>query len=464
MIQCSPRLSVLPPSASATKTTPTKKMFAVLLAGSLCLTACVGNSAEAPSAGQLTRGPQPGDAATLTVLSQFGDNPTLQKVLNGLNEAYHRKNPKVTVKIQYLTLDDLTKSAPTTLASGAGPDIIDYDAGESSLGVLAKSKLLLPLDAAAAKYGWKKKLLPNIATRTTYSGQMLGVGRSSEAVGLFYNADLFRRNGINPPRDYAGFESAAAKLRSAGVTPITFGNKDLWPSSHLLGAVLHANVPLTTINGVEQLSGKGSWSDPGIQGSFDLVRKWIERGWVTPNFNGVSFDDAAKQFFTGKAGMFIEGTGLTPDVMENMRPGTAEFVPFPMINQRLGQQAEGGVGGAWAISAAAKAPAIAADWIDFVHFSPEGESAWLKAGVLPTTGYKPGSGVTLPPLVGDNLAVVQAAQNAGGLGAWTGYSSSPLVTEAWNSSAQRFLDGRISAAKFTAELQKALANARQARG
>ncbi|MFF5263896.1 ABC transporter substrate-binding protein [Actinomadura viridis] len=443
----------------------TTVLTAALLAGTMTLTACVGNSVPPPAAGRVTGGPQPGEPATLTVLSQFGDNPALQKVLNRLNDSYRRQNPKVTVKIQYLTLDDLTKSVPTALASGAGPDVIDYDANESSLGALATSKLLMPLDAAAARYGWKGKLTSNITARTTYGGRLYGVGRSSEAVGLFYNADLFRRHGAGEPRDHASFEAAAAKLRSAGVTPITFGNKDLWPSSHLMGAAVHAGVPLATINEIERIGGKGSWTAPAVERAFARARGWVERGWVTPRFNGVGFDDAAKQFFAGKAGMVVEGTGITPDVLENMRGTTVRFVPFPMSDPRIPQQAAGGVGGAWAVSAAAKAPAIAAHWIDFVHFSPEAEREWLQAGVLPTTGYRPGPEVRIPSLVRDNLDVIRTVQAGGGIGAWTGYSSSPLVTEAWNTSAQRFLDGRISAGRFAAELQKALdAARRQARG
>ncbi len=436
----------------------------ILTCGGLLLSGCVGNASAPAANNRLSKGPQPGQAAQLTVLSQFGDNAALQGVLDRLNADYHKKHPEVTVKIQYLTLDDLTKTVPTTLASGSGPDIIDYDANEASLGALAKSHLVLSLDDAATRYSWKSKMSASALARTTYGGKLYGVGRSSEAVGLYYNADLFDRLGIAPPTSYAAFTTAAAALKRAGITPITFGNKDLWPSSHLIGAALHADVPVARIGGFERLSGDGTWSDPAVLSALTTAQSWVRSGWVTPNFNGVSFDDAGKQFYASKAGMFIEGTGVTPDVLQNMPKVNVRFVSFPMIDTKLPQQAEGGVGGAWAISAGSKAPAIAANWIDFIHFSSEAEQAWLQAGVLPTTTYQPPATVDLAPLVRDNLTVVHAAQSGGGIGYWTGYSSSPLVTDAWDSGAQRFLDGSMSAAQFADQLQQALTASRAQAG
>jgi ABC-type glycerol-3-phosphate transport system substrate-binding protein len=430
----------------------------VLLASALLVSACVG-------AGSADAGDDPSAAgrdgsAELTVLSQFGDNPALQEVLDDLNSTYEREHPDVSVEIEYLTLDDLTKTVPTKLASGSGPDIIDYDANESSLGELATNGLLTPLDEDASRYGWSGGLAESVLARTQYDGQLFGVGRSSEAVGLFYNQDIFEQHGVREPETYEDFLAAADAFRDTDVTPIAFGNKDQWPSSHLIGAALHAAVPLETIQGFETLSGTGAWTSPEVVEALGAAREWVEQGYLTPNFNGVSFDDALGEFSSGQAAMFIEGTGVTPDLLADM-DAPVRFVPFPMIDPALPQQAQGGVGGAWAISAASPAPDVAADWIDFVHFSPEAEAAWFRAGVLPTTDYD-GAGVEVPDLARDNLDVVRAAQEGGGIGYWTGFATSPLVTDAWNAGAQQLLDGQLDATSFAQGLQEALDQARAA--
>jgi ABC-type glycerol-3-phosphate transport system substrate-binding protein len=424
----------------------------------LALTACGTTTGGSTDDG--SGGPKLGEQATLTVVSQFGDNAALQPVLKKLSDEYEAKHPEVTVDIQFLSADDEQKTLPTSLASGSGPDIFDYDAAESALGELATNGLVAPLDSYAGKYGWSGKMTSSVLDRAKYGAKLYGVPRSSEAVGLFYNTALFTKYGIAPPTTYAAFLAAADRLKAAGITPIAFGNKDQWPSSHLIGAAIHANTPVQTIRSLESLDGTATWQDPTVRASMEIARTWAQQGYLTSNFNGVTFDDAFKSFYTGQAGMFVEGTGVTPDILQNAsRPDDFTFVPFPMIDSSLEQQAEGGVGGAWSISASSKAKDIAADWIDFVHFSDTAEAAWLKAGVLPTSTFDT-STVDVAPLLQRNVDVVRAAQNGGGIGAWTGYTSSALVTEAWNGAAQQFLGGNRDAAAFATTLDEALAKAR----
>jgi raffinose/stachyose/melibiose transport system substrate-binding protein len=429
--------------------------IAACLPLALGLAGCVGNAQPSST----STGPTVGQAANITVTSQLGDNPALQKVLNKLNADYEKANPKVHVTIQYETLTDLEKTLPTTLASGSGPDVIDYDANESTLGALAKNNLVIPLTTYATKYGWNKQLSPSASSRTTFSGKLYGVPRSSEDVGLFYNNAILKKFNLPAPTTYKVFLSDANSLKADGVTPITFGNQDQWPSSHLIGAAIHSVVPVSTIKSFETVAGTGSWTSPKVQSAISEAVSWVKDGILTPNFNGVTFADAEKAFYAGQAAMFVEGTGVIPDLQANMNVSDVNFIPFPMTNPSAPQEAEGGPGGAWAITASSKAPAIAADWINYVHFSTTAEKAWLEAGVLPTTTYN-GAGVSISPLVKESLQVVQAAQKGGGIGYWTGYSTTSLVTSTWNSGAQEVLQGSETVAQFTADLQSALEKGR----
>ncbi|NED96874.1 carbohydrate ABC transporter substrate-binding protein [Phytoactinopolyspora alkaliphila] len=422
--------------------------------GAVSLTACVGG--VEPSGD--TSVPL-GEDATLTVVSQFGDNAALQPVLQEISGLWEQGHPEVNVDIQFLSAEDQQKTLPTSLSSGSGPDVFDYDAAEGALGVLAANGLVRPLDEYAGEYGWLDRLPESMIERITYDGAFYAVPRSSEAVGLFYNADILTDHGIAEPDDYASFIAAADALRDADITPVAFGNKDQWPSSHLVGAAIHALVPVDEINAFESLDAEGHWSATQVREAFEITYGWVESGYLTPNFNGVSFDDAFKSFMNGEAGMFIEGTGVTPDLIANTPAGEIRFISFPMIDEKLEQQAQGGVGGSWAISSSSPVADIAADWIDFVHFSEEAERIWLEAGVLPTTDYST-DGVELAPLLRESVEVVQDALDGGGLGQWTGYTSSPLVTDAWNGGGQRFLAGEIDADAFTASLDEALDEAR----
>jgi len=431
-----------------------------VIAGGLVASTLLAGCVKAQSGeGQVTSGPQPGEAAHITVLSQLGDMTALQPVLKRLSGEYTKLHPKTTVTIQFETFDELNKTVPSMLASGSGPDVIDYDANESTIGSLAKASHVIKLDSYAEKYGWDTKLTSSTVSRLTYNGHLYGVGRSSEGVGLFYNADLFKRYGIAPPATYAALMSAAAQLKAKGLIAFAFGNKDQWPSSHFIGAALHSMVPVSTIQSIETLAGNGEWTDPAVVSAISTAVSWVKAGYVTPNFNGVSYEQAKGLFYAGKAGMFIATTSVVPDLQRNMPDVNVQFLPFPMREANSKQQMEGGLGGAWAITRSCKAPAVAADWINFVHFSPEAQSAWLAAGVLPTTVMRTPPD-NLSTLVRESLAATQAVQADGRIGYWSGYSSSPLVRDAWASGAQLVLTGQESPEAFAKSLQSALAQAR----
>ena len=50
-------------------------------------------------------------------------------------------------------------------------------------------------------------------------------------VPLWYNRDLLASKGIEPPRTFAELLGACAKLKEAGVTPLSLGNRNVWPGA-----------------------------------------------------------------------------------------------------------------------------------------------------------------------------------------------------------------------------------------
>ena len=399
------------------------------------------------------------DTASLTVWTQLGDNPALQGVLDGLNQAFMAQNPNISVEVEHQTFDNLQQTVPTALASGAGPDIIDFDANESTLGALAKTDLVIDLEPYFAQHGWDDQLFPWVRERVRFGAGPVGVGRSNEVVGIYYNADLFAELGLEPPETYGAFLAAADGLAEAGVTPIAFANLDQWPASHFLGVAVHASVPIEKIGGFESLAASGAWDDPAVAAAVAESVSWVDAGYVLDGFNGLGYDDGNAEFYAGRAGMHITGTWLVGDITANMADTDVRFIAFPMIDESLPKQAEGGIGGAWAITSSSDSPDAAALWIDFVHFSEEAEAAWVEAGVLPTTNFDM-STVDAPPLLKDNFAVLEAASAEGGIGYWLGFTAHPIVSDAFTSNSQIVLDGSLSVEDYISRMQDALVEAR----
>lgn len=403
------------------------------------------------------------ESASLTVWTQLGDNPAVQGVLDGLNEAFMAQHPNISVEIEHQTFDNLQQTVPTALASGAGPDIIDFDANESTIGALAKTDLVIDLEPYFAEHGWDDQLFPWVKDRLRFGAGPVGVGRSNEVVGIFYNVDLFTELGLAAPDTYEALLAAADGLAEAGIAPIAFANLDQWPASHFLGVALHASIPIEQIGGFERLSASGSWDDPAVAGAVAEAVGWVDAGYALEGFNGLGYDDGNGEFYAGRAGMHITGTWLVGDIAANMADIDVRFIAFPMIDESLPRQAQGGIGGAWAITSSSDSPDAAALWIDFVHFSDEAEAAWVEAGVLPTTNFDM-STADAPQLLKDNFAVLEAASAEGGIGYWLGFTADPIVSDAFTSNSQIVLDGSLSVDEYVSRMQDALDEARDKAG
>jgi len=81
--------------------------------------------------------------------------------------------------------------------------------------------LLLELDSVAAQGNWQKLLFPTVWSLLNNHGHVvaapLGIHRINN---LYYNQTIFRRLGLTAPKSWDEFDQVAARLRSAGITPL----------------------------------------------------------------------------------------------------------------------------------------------------------------------------------------------------------------------------------------------------
>ena len=92
------------------------------------------------------------------------------------------------------------------LNSDDAPDLMEYNKGNATAGLLSKQGLLTDLTAEATKRGWDKKLSPSLQTTARYdddgvmgSGKWYGVPNYAEYVMVYYNKDLFEKHGVAVP-------------------------------------------------------------------------------------------------------------------------------------------------------------------------------------------------------------------------------------------------------------------------
>ncbi|MEW6228501.1 MAG: extracellular solute-binding protein [Bacillota bacterium] len=113
---------------------------------------------------------------------------------------FEQKHPNIKVSVERVPFNELFRKIATAVASGDPPDVMLIDGPLTSS--YAFHGVLLPLN----KYYTADDLsdfLPSSLMEGTYKGTLYSVPQSQAALALFYNTEMFKKAGIQPPKDLA---------------------------------------------------------------------------------------------------------------------------------------------------------------------------------------------------------------------------------------------------------------------
>jgi raffinose/stachyose/melibiose transport system substrate-binding protein len=205
-----------------------RKVAAISVAAtmSIVIAACSSGTSTTAS-GNSSKSGSGSSAVTLTWWNNGNTQPLLG-VWQSVATAFHASHPNVTIDVVPIQSDLFATKMPIALKSDSPPDIYQqWGGGQESTqfqsGKLANltqdvSSWITELGQAAA--GWQ------------VNGQQYGIPYDQHVVGFWYRKDLFAKAGISsPPATTAQLESDDAKLKAAGITPISLGGASQWPDA-----------------------------------------------------------------------------------------------------------------------------------------------------------------------------------------------------------------------------------------
>jgi multiple sugar transport system substrate-binding protein len=152
---------------------------------------------------------------------------------------------------------------------------------------------------------------------------------------VFYNKSTFASKGYTVPTTWDQYLTLAKKMKSDGLIPFAFADKDGWPA---LGTFDILNM---RINGydyhIKLMKHQVPWTDPGVTQVFE---HWAElMPYMQSGANGRIWQDAAKTLEAKQAGMMFQGTNQVAAqyVTDGAKLDDLDFFVFPEINPAYGQ-------------------------------------------------------------------------------------------------------------------------------
>ena len=136
------------------------------------------------SSGPSNSGPSINYSGTITIWHNWQGSYLAAK--QAIFDAYTKMHPNVT--IQLVHQDNVVDKTVTAVNAGSGPDIVAWV--DDSLGKLAASKIVIPLDSYISPSFVNSTYNKAAAEGVQYNGHVYGVPESVEAITIMYNKTL----------------------------------------------------------------------------------------------------------------------------------------------------------------------------------------------------------------------------------------------------------------------------------
>jgi raffinose/stachyose/melibiose transport system substrate-binding protein len=219
-----------------------------------------------------------------------------------------------TVEFEEKSFEQIRSTASQVLNSNEAPDILEYNKGNATAGLLASQGLLSDLDEAVDEYGWDDDLAPSLQTTARYdedgimgSGPFYGVPNYGEFVEVFYNKDLFEANGVAVPTTMAEFEAAMKTFTDKGITPLAESAAE-YPLGQLWYQLALTKADRDFVDDYQLYTGEVDFNGPELTYATETIKDWTDAGYISTDATGFKAEDAGTAFINGTYPMFYSGS------------------------------------------------------------------------------------------------------------------------------------------------------------
>ncbi|HEY7347170.1 MAG TPA: extracellular solute-binding protein [Ktedonobacterales bacterium] len=319
-------------------------------------------------------------------------------------DAYHKMHPNVTITLVHQ--EDVVQKSVTAINAGSGPDIIAW--ADDSLGTLAQSRIVIPLDDYISKSFVDKTYNKAAAQGVEFNNHVWGVPEAVEAVTIMYNKSLISADQLPKTTDDMLTFAQNYQAQHPGSYGIVWPTEDAYYNA---GWFYGAGAFYVHEDGKVGLNTPAGISAGKFLDSF--------KPYLPSQIDG---GVASSLFKEGKAAAVIDGPWNYNDYSKSTNDNVG-FAMLPVVSSSSkAAQPFVGVKSLW-VTKLSKNPALDADLMTF-YTNAENQIAMAKAnGEIPAN------------LAADNDASVKALASVGGFALQatlgTALPNTPYMSQLW---------------------------------
>jgi raffinose/stachyose/melibiose transport system substrate-binding protein len=410
----------------------------------LVLSAC-GGSGDSGSNDKVSKDVD-GKGRTLTLWHYESDTSAMGVAWNAAIKEFE-KETGAKVKFEPKAFEQIRTTASQVLNSDEAPDVMEYNKGNATAGLLASQGLLSNLDKAVETFGWDDKLADSLQTTAKYddkgvmgSGDFYGIPNYGEYVQFYYNKDLFDRNGVKVPTTIDELEQAMAAFKAKGITPLAESAAE-YPLGQLWYQLALSKADRDWVTAYQTYTDKVDFSGPEISYATQTIKDWEDKGYIAKDATGMKAEDAGVSFINGKAPMFFSGSWWYGRFIDEAKFDWSTFL-FPGAKMSPGSS-----GNIWVVPEKAENKDLAYKFID-ITMSPEIQNLMGNNGGVPVAADE--SAIS-DPKSKELIANFNKLTAQDGIGFYPDWPT-PTFYDQLNAGLQELLNGTKSPADVQKEL------------
>jgi raffinose/stachyose/melibiose transport system substrate-binding protein len=329
---------------------------------------------------------------TIKVFSNLPDRNSNQgKLEQTLFDNYIKENPNVKIEVEALQDEPYKQKFKAYAVSNELPDLYMVYGFPAFFDPVMSGGFAQELNKDSYKdYGFFKGALDGFS----HDGKLYGLPRNTDFYVLYYNKDLFRKNGIPLPASFEDLIKVSKAFRAQGIAPCAINGKDKWAIAMLFqDAVIKESGNQQLIYDAVKRRVKFSES-PDIRKAAKDFKSLMDAKFFQDSFVAADYGAANNLFAQEKAAMYYMGSwevGMKDNdsFSKSFRDNMAAM-RFPAMKAGKGKDTDllAYNGGGYAVSATSKNKDAAIQLLNYL-MRPDNwaKNAWQSGLAVPGQNY-----------------------------------------------------------------------------
>ena len=253
-------------------------------------------------------------------------------------ESFQKQYPNITIKNTKFGTDEFKQALRVGASSGKMPDVW-FNWGGSLAYPYSRAGLTLELTPRIGELKLDQTLVSTAIELAKDQGKLWGVPNRVVPMTIIYRKEMFEKAGVKVPNTFAEMEEACAKLKAAGITPISVGGKFSWQTMRYTDFFIEHFAGPKQHDAIKSMD--ATWDQEPVVKAFAKLKEWNDKGYFNQGFLNVDPATNMQLIYQGKAAMALEVPSIevTRLKRENIDPNT--YGTFLMPTDQMPRRVSG---------------------------------------------------------------------------------------------------------------------------